>query len=81
MAKQAEELRKMSREERQKRLQELRGELARLKAQAHRGSLENVASIRKIKREIARILTIENELRRKAPSAEQPPVQGSASQQ
>jgi large subunit ribosomal protein L29 len=51
----------MSREEREKRLQELRAELARLKAQAHRGSLENPSSIRKIKREIARILTVMNE--------------------
>ncbi|AJB42782.1 LSU ribosomal protein L35e (L29p) [Thermofilum adornatum 1505] len=51
----------MTREEREKRLQELRAELARLKAQAHRGSLENPSSIRKIKREIARILTVMNE--------------------
>ncbi|WP_288005730.1 50S ribosomal protein L29 [Thermofilum sp.] len=56
-----ENIRKMSREEREKRLQELRAELARLKAQAHRGSLENPSSIRKIKREIARILTVMNE--------------------
>jgi len=56
-----EDIRKMSREEREKRLQELRAELARLKAQAHRGSLENPSSIRKIKREIARILTVMNE--------------------
>jgi len=56
-----ENIRKMTREEREKRLQELRAELARLKAQAHRGSLENPSSIRKIKREIARILTVMNE--------------------
>lgn len=56
-----EDIRKMSKEEREKRLQELRAELARLKAQAHRGSLENPSSIRKIKREIARILTVMNE--------------------
>ncbi|AGT35049.1 MAG: 50S ribosomal protein L29 [Thermofilum sp.] len=56
-----EDIRKMTREEREKRLQELRAELARLKAQAHRGSLENPSSIRKIKREIARILTVMNE--------------------
>jgi len=56
-----EDIRKMSKEEREKRLQELRAELARLKAQAHRGSLENPSSIRKIKREIARILTVINE--------------------
>uniref|UniRef100_A0A7C1CEU3 Large ribosomal subunit protein uL29 n=1 Tax=Thermofilum adornatum TaxID=1365176 RepID=A0A7C1CEU3_9CREN len=56
-----EDIRRMSREEREKRLQELRAELARLKAQAHRGSLENPSSIRKIKREIARILTVMNE--------------------
>ncbi|MCC6002944.1 MAG: 50S ribosomal protein L29 [Thermofilum sp.] len=56
-----EEIRKMSKEERVKRLQELRAELARLKAQAHRGSLENPSSIRKIRREIAQILTVINE--------------------
>ncbi len=56
-----EEIRKMSREERQKRLQELRAELARLRVQALRGSLENPGRIREIKRAIARILTIERE--------------------
>lgn len=55
------EIRKMSSEERQKRLQELRAELARLRVQALRGSLENPGRIREIRRTIARILTIERE--------------------
>ena len=56
-----EEIRKMSKEERRKRLKELRAELARLRVQALRGSLENPGRIREIKKAIARILTIEKE--------------------
>ncbi len=55
------EIRRMSREERGRRLEELRAELARLKAQAARGTLENPARIREIRRVIARILTVERE--------------------
>ncbi len=55
------EIREMSREERLEKLKELRGELARLRVQAHRGSLENPGRIREIRRAIARILTIERE--------------------
>jgi large subunit ribosomal protein L29 len=55
------EIRRMSKEERDRRLEELRAELARLKAQAARGTLENPARIREIKRTIARILTVERE--------------------
>jgi large subunit ribosomal protein L29 len=55
------EIRRMSREERGRRLEELRAELARLKAQAARGTLENPARIREIRRAIARILTVERE--------------------
>ncbi|RLE96919.1 MAG: 50S ribosomal protein L29 [Thermoprotei archaeon] len=55
------EIRKMSREERRRRLEELRAELMRLRAQAARGTLENPARIREIRRAIARILTIERE--------------------
>ncbi len=56
-----EEIRGMSPEDRKKKLAELRAELARLKAQAKRGSLEKTALIRKIKRTIAMILTVERE--------------------
>ena len=55
------EIRKMSREERRKRLEELRAELMRLRVQAARGTLENPSRIREIRRAIARILTIERE--------------------
>ncbi|MCC6040229.1 MAG: 50S ribosomal protein L29 [Thermofilum sp.] len=56
-----EEIRKMAPEERRRKLAELRAELARLRAQAQRGSLEKPSSIRKIKRTIAMILTVERE--------------------
>jgi len=55
------EIRGMSREERLKRLAELRAELIRLRAQAKRGTLENPSRIREIRRAIARILTVERE--------------------
>jgi len=57
------EIRRMSKQERGRRLEELRAELARLKAQAARGTLENPARIREIRRAIARILTVEREER------------------
>jgi len=55
------EVRKMSRDERRRRLEELRAELVRLRAQAARGTLENPARIREIRKAIARILTVERE--------------------
>lgn len=55
------EIRKMSREERLKKLEELRAELVRLRAMAKRGTLDKPAKIREIKRAIARILTINRE--------------------
>jgi len=55
------EIRKMSKEERKRRLEELRAELIRLRAQAARGTLENPARVREIRRAVARILTIEGE--------------------
>jgi len=56
----------MSPEERRKKLNELRAELMRLKAMVKAGgSIENPARIRELRRAIARILTIENEERRK----------------
>lgn len=57
------EIRKMSSEERKRRLEELRAELMRLKAQATRGTLENPARIKIVRKAIARILTIEREAR------------------
>jgi len=55
------EIRKMSREERLKKLEELRAELVRLRAMAKRGTLDKPAKIREIRRAIARILTINRE--------------------
>lgn len=55
------EIRKMRGEERRKKLEELRAELVRLRTQAMRGTLENPARIREIRKAIARILTIEGE--------------------
>ncbi len=59
-----EDIRKMSPEERRKKLMELREELLRLRLQAEIGTLENPGKIRSIKKSIARILTIENEERK-----------------
>ncbi len=64
------EIREMSREERLEKLRELRAELARLRVQAHRGSLENPGRLREIRKAIARILTIEREEQLKASGAE-----------
>lgn len=61
----ADEIRKMSREERLRRLEELRAELIRLRTQSSRGTIDNPARIREIRKAIARILTIENEEARK----------------
>ncbi|WP_187146094.1 50S ribosomal protein L29 [Staphylothermus hellenicus] len=55
------EIRKMTREERLRRLNELRLELIKLRMQARVGTLTNTARIRNIKRDIARILTIMRE--------------------
>lgn len=57
----AEEVRRMTPEERRRKLLELRAELARLSAQVDRGALEKPSSIRKLKRAIAIILTVERE--------------------
>ncbi|MET1159404.1 MAG: 50S ribosomal protein L29 [Thermoprotei archaeon] len=56
-----EEIRKMSREERIRKLNELRLELMKLRLQARLGTLTDTARIRNIKRDIARILTIMRE--------------------
>lgn len=55
------EIRALSPEEREKKLEELRMELIRLKLQAATGVLDNPGKIRAIKRTIARILTIMRE--------------------
>lgn len=52
----------MSTEERDKKLSELRAELARLKTMVRAGgAVENPARIRELRKTIAKILTIENE--------------------
>lgn len=61
----AKELRKLSREERAKLLDQLRAELVKLETQRGRGVVDNPGRIRLVKRAIARILTIERELERK----------------
>ena len=56
------ELRPMSKEERTKKLQELRAELSRLRTMVSAGgAVENPTRIREIRRTIAQVLTIENE--------------------
>jgi len=55
------EIRAMSREERMKKLGELRAELIRLRAMAARGTLDKTSSLREIRRAIARILTVNRE--------------------
>jgi large subunit ribosomal protein L29 len=58
------ELREMKADERRKKLNELRAELLRLKAQKNSGTIENPGRIREIRKAIARILTIENEIKK-----------------
>lgn len=56
------QIREMSQEEMRAKLRELKAELARTRAMASMsGSLENPASIRELRRTIARILTIMKE--------------------
>jgi len=51
------DIRSMSREERIKKLEELREELVKLRLKASVGTLENPGAIRAIRKTIARILT------------------------
>ena len=53
-----EDIRRMSREEREKLLRELKTELVTLRYKARAGLLENVGRVRELRRNIARILTI-----------------------
>jgi large subunit ribosomal protein L29 len=55
------QLRDLTDEELQRRLEETRQELFNLRFQSATGALENSARLRLAKREIARILTIKNE--------------------
>ncbi|MCD6278882.1 MAG: 50S ribosomal protein L29 [Desulfurococcales archaeon] len=54
----ADEIRKMSPEERKKLLNDLRIELIKLRTQAFLGTLTNVGRIRVVRKNIARILTV-----------------------
>jgi len=55
------EIRRMSREDRLRKLNELRLELIKLRMQARIGTLTDTSRIRNIRRDIARILTIMRE--------------------
>ncbi|MEM0505773.1 MAG: 50S ribosomal protein L29 [Thermosphaera sp.] len=57
----ADEIRKMSPEERMVKLNELRLELVKLRLQSKLGTLTNTARIRNVRRDIARILTVMRE--------------------
>ncbi len=57
----ADEIRKMSKEERKKTLAELRAELIKLRTQAYLGTLANVGKIKQVRKDIARILTVMRE--------------------
>ncbi|AET31561.1 MAG: 50S ribosomal protein L29 [Pyrobaculum sp.] len=57
-------LREMKPEERRELLNQLRAELVRLETQRARGFVEKPGRIRQVRRAIARILTIERELRK-----------------
>jgi large subunit ribosomal protein L29 len=58
------DIRAMNSEERRKKLGELKTELMRLKTMVKAGgSLENPARIKELRKAIARILTIENEVK------------------
>jgi large subunit ribosomal protein L29 len=57
----ARELRGLSDEELAKKLAEFREELFNLRFQDATGALENTARLKQTKREIARILTVQNE--------------------
>jgi len=58
----ANEIRKMTAEERARRLEELRAELMKLRTDLKaKGRVENPSAIREIRRSIARILTVQRE--------------------
>jgi large subunit ribosomal protein L29 len=61
----ADEVRRMNPEERLKTLNELRMELLKLRTQARVGTITNTARIRLVRKNIARILTVINEEKRR----------------
>jgi large subunit ribosomal protein L29 len=61
----ASEIRSMSREERLKRIRELRSELMLARMRAASGLEENTKAVRELKRAVARMLTVEKEEERK----------------
>ncbi|MEM2171471.1 MAG: 50S ribosomal protein L29 [Desulfurococcaceae archaeon] len=63
----ADEIRRMSVEDRLKKLEELRLELVKLRLQAKMGLLKDTSKIRNTRKDIARIFTVMNEERRRAP--------------
>ncbi|MBS7658249.1 MAG: 50S ribosomal protein L29 [Candidatus Bathyarchaeia archaeon] len=61
------EIKEMSSENRLKKIEELKVELMRLKTMSKAGgAIENPAKIKEIKRTIARLLTVENEVKRRS---------------
>jgi len=62
----ADEIRRMSVEDRLKKLEELRLELVKLRLQAKMGLLKDTSKIRNTRKDIARIFTVMNEERRRA---------------
>jgi large subunit ribosomal protein L29 len=65
----ADEVRRMNPEERLKTLNELRMELLKLRTQARVGTITNTARIRLVRKNIARILTVMNEEKKKGLSS------------
>lgn len=62
----------MSTEERDKKISELKAELARLKTMIRAGgAVENPARVRELRKTIAKVLTIENENKRKLRKTEE----------
>ncbi|MCD6324172.1 MAG: 50S ribosomal protein L29 [Desulfurococcales archaeon] len=51
------EIRKMSREEKEKKIRELKAELIKLRTQAFLGTLTNVGRIKVVRKNIARLMT------------------------
>jgi large subunit ribosomal protein L29 len=66
------EIRGMSTEDRDKKISELKAELARLKTMIRAGgAVENPARVRELRKTIAKVLTIENENKRKLQKTEE----------
>ncbi|HEW64180.1 50S ribosomal protein L29 [Fervidicoccus fontis] len=65
MSMNADKIRKLTPEQRKEKLNELRLELSKLQMQAHVGTVDNPGKIKVLRKTIARILTIENEEKRK----------------